>query len=91
MASSSKRICLDLEIKTDNVSKVTTISNTSIPSVAPATTITPAPSPPHSLSDQILPSSHQVANLPKEYTHFVECANRSSLQIQETLEELHGW
>ena len=89
MASSSKRICLDLESKTDNVPKVTTISNTSIPSVAPATTITPAPSPPHSLTDQILQVRIKLQIYQNEYAHFVECANRSSLQIQETLEELH--
>ena len=47
------------------------------------------PSPPQSLSDQILQVRIKLQIYQKEYAHFVECANRSSLQIQETLEELH--
>jgi hypothetical protein len=46
-------------------------------------------SPPQSLSDQILQVRIKLQIYQKEYAHFVECANRSSLQIQETLEELH--
>ena len=45
--------------------------------------------PPQSLSDQILQVRIKLQIYQKEYAHFVECANRSSLQIQETLEELH--
>ena len=45
--------------------------------------------PPQAFSDQILQVRIKLQIYQKEYAHFVECANRSSLQIQETLEELH--
>lgn len=48
--------------------------------------VSPVQSP--SLSDQILQVRIKLQIYQKEYAHFVECANRSSLQIQETLEEL---
>lgn len=52
-------------------------------------TAIPSPPQPPSLSDQILQVRIKLQIYQKEYAHFVECANRSSLQIQETLEELH--
>lgn len=55
---------------------------------APAPALT-TPSQSQSLSDQILQVRIKLQIYQKEYAHFVECANRSSLQIQETLEELH--
>lgn len=55
-----------------------------VPAFAPTIT-----SQPQSLSDQILQVRIKLQIYQKEYAHFVECANRSSLQIQETLEELH--
>lgn len=50
--------------------------------------VAPSPSSQY-LSDQILQVRIKLQIYQKEYAHFVECANRSSLQIQETLDELH--
>lgn len=61
--------------------------NTQSP-IQPIAPPTSAPSP-QSLSDQILQARIKLQIYQKEYAHFVDCANRSSSQIQETLEELH--
>lgn len=59
----------------------------SAPSPSPSTSLSSTTS--QSLSDQILQVRIKLQIYQKEYAHFVECANRSSLQIQDTLEELH--
>lgn len=73
-----KRACVDPSLS--EASKKSSISVCE--SVPPASTS-------HSLPDQILQIRIKLQIYQKEYAHFVECANRSSLQIQETLEELH--
>ena len=83
----SKRVCLIPDAKiANNPPFNAAISASPSPSLPQGGTVTP---PPHYLSDQILQIRIKLQIYQKEYAHFVECANRSSLQIQETLEELH--
>lgn len=91
----TKRVCIKPATST-----VDTIANiVSPPQTSPVASLTPSPAPSstsnansntsQSLSDQILQVRIKLQIYQKEYAHFVECANRSSLQIQDTLEELH--
>lgn len=57
-------------------------------STPPAPTIQPFSFNLSSTADQILQIRIKLQIYQKEYAHFVESANRSSVQIQETLEEL---
>jgi hypothetical protein len=85
--SESKRVRVSAPASTSAIP-----DNSFIENASSTTTVVPplaVPSPPLSLSDQILQVRIKLQIYQNEYAHFADCANRSSLQIQETLEELH--